>query len=144
MGALNLSLTNVFALADYSTHLDFDLVEGLAVVNADDGAGHLGNDDHVSEMGLDNVGLLVDGALLLLLPQLLDEGHRLPLQPAAELSADAAGQKLHQLLVVHVEELVQVHPAVGELAEGSLLLELSGSLKSKDNKLMIQEGFIQG
>ena len=111
------------------TDLDFDLVEGLAVVNADDGTGHLRDDNHVSEVGLDNVGLLVDGALLLLLPQLLDEGHRLSLQPAAELSADAAGQQLHQLLVVHVEELVEVHSAVGELAEGSLLLEVSGSLE---------------
>ena len=111
------------------TDLDFDLVEGLAVVNADDGSGHLGDDNHVSEVGLDDVGLLVDGALLLLLPQLLDEGHRLSLQPAAELTADAAGQQLHQLLVVHVEELVEVHSAVGELAEGSLLLEVSGSLE---------------
>ena len=29
--------------------LDFDLVEGLAVVNTDDGAGHLGNDELSSE-----------------------------------------------------------------------------------------------
>jgi len=84
-------------------------------------------------MGLDDVRLLVDRALLLLLPQLLDEGHRLPLNSAAELSSDPAWKQLHQLLVVHVEELVEVHSAVGELAEGSLLLELSGSLKVKIN-----------
>ena len=33
---------------------------------------------HVPEVGLDHVGLLVGGSLLLLLPQLLDEGHGLP------------------------------------------------------------------
>ena len=33
---------------------------------------------HVPEVGLDHVGLLVGGSLLLLLPQLLDQGHGLP------------------------------------------------------------------
>ena len=39
---------------------------------------------------------------------------------------DSAGQEFHQLLIVHVQELVEVHSAVSELAEGTLLLELSG------------------
>ena len=33
---------------------------------------------HVPEVGLDHIGLLVGGSLLLLLPQLLDQGHGLP------------------------------------------------------------------
>lgn len=37
----------------------------LAVVDSDDRADHLGDDDHVTEVGLDGRGLLVDGALLL-------------------------------------------------------------------------------
>ena len=63
-------------------------------------------------MGLNNVGFLIDGALLLLLPQLLDEGHWLSLESTAELSPDAAREQLHQLLVVHVKKLVEVHSAV--------------------------------
>ena len=72
-------------------HLGFDLhlVESLAVVDADNGAGHLGNDDHVPQMCLDDVGLLVGRTLLLLLAQLLDQGHRLALQTAREFSADS-------------------------------------------------------
>lgn len=37
----------------------------LSVVDSDNGTDHLGDDDHVSEVGLDGSGLLVDGALLL-------------------------------------------------------------------------------
>ena len=39
---------------------------------------------------------------------------------------DPAGKELHQTLIVHVEKLVEIHPAVGVLAEGSLLLQLCG------------------
>ena len=79
-------------------------------------------------MGLDHVGLLVGWALPLLLAELLDEGHGLSLQTAVELTAHPAGEQLHQLLIGHVQELVKVHPAVGELAEGPPLLKLCGFL----------------
>ena len=46
------------------------------------------------------------------------------LKAAGELPPDPAGEELHQLLVVHVQQLVQVHPAVRELAEGPLLLHI--------------------
>ena len=80
---------------------------------------------HVPEVGLDHVGLLVGRRLLLLLPELLDERHRLPLEAARELPPDAAREQLHQLLVVHVQQLVEVDAAVRVLAESTLLLELS-------------------
>merc|ERR1719328_419482 len=44
-------------------------------------------------MGLDNVGLLVDGAFLLLLAELLDQGHWLALQSSGELAPDSAGEE---------------------------------------------------
>lgn len=44
--------------------LDFDLVELLSGVDTDDGADHLGDDNHVTEVGLDEVGLLVGLGLL--------------------------------------------------------------------------------
>ncbi len=45
--------------------LDFDLVEFLAGVDANNAANHFGYNDHVAEMGLDEVGLLVGLGLLL-------------------------------------------------------------------------------
>merc|ERR1719288_465261 len=85
---------------------------------------HLWDNDHVPEVGLHHVGLLVGGSLLLLLPQLLDQGHGLPLESPGELPPDPADKQLHQLLVVHVEELVKVDTPVGELPESPPLLQL--------------------
>ena len=107
------------------------MVEGLSVVDSDHGTGHFRNDDHVSQVGLDNIGFLVGRAFLLLLAKLLDEGNGLSLESTSELSSNAAREELHQLLIVHVQELVEVHSAVGELAEGTLLLELCCSLKRR-------------
>jgi len=46
--------------------LDFNGVEGLSVVDTNDAADHLGDNDHVSEVGLDNFGLLtLDGLAFL-------------------------------------------------------------------------------
>ena len=61
----------------------------LAVVDADDGADHLGDDDHVAEVGLDDCGFLVWGRLLLGLAELLDEAHGLALETALEPTAGA-------------------------------------------------------
>merc|ERR1719507_410515 len=108
--------------------LHLNLCEDLAVVNSNNGSSHLGDNDHVPEVGLDHVGLLVGRSLLLLLPQLLDQGHWLPLESPGELPPDPADKQLHQLLVVHVEELVKVDPPVGELPEGPPLLQLDISV----------------
>ena len=62
----------------------------LAVVDTNDRANHLGDDDHVAEVGLHDRGLLVGGRLLLGLTELLDEAHRLALETALEPSAGAS------------------------------------------------------
>ena len=65
--------------------LDLDLVERLAVVDADDAADHLRDDDGVAEVGADGVGLLVvGGGGTLGGAELLDEGERLALEAALE------------------------------------------------------------
>ena len=61
----------------------------LAVVDSNDRANHLGDDDHVAQVRLDDRGLLVWGRLLLGLAQLLDEAHRLALEAALEPAARA-------------------------------------------------------
>lgn len=103
--------------------LDLDLVELLAGVDTNDGTDHLGDDDHVTEVSLDEVGLLVGLGLLLGLAELLDQTHGLALEATVEPSASASVDDITELLGREVEELVEVDTAVGELLERSLGLE---------------------
>merc|ERR1712029_922220 len=105
--------------------LDLDGVELLARVDTNDGADHLRNDDHVTEVSLDDSGLLIRRGLLLRLAELLDQAHRLALEAAVEPSAGTGVDDIAELLAGEVEELIQVDAAVGELAERSLSLQLS-------------------
>ena len=56
----------------------------LAVVDTDNTADHLGDDNHVTEVGLDDRGLFVGRRLFLSLTELLDETQRLALETALE------------------------------------------------------------
>lgn len=87
--------------------LDLNLVELLAGVDTDDGADHLGDNDHVTEVGLDEVGLLVGLGLLLGLAELLDETHGLALQTAVEATAGTSVDNITELLGREVEEPVE-------------------------------------
>lgn len=87
--------------------LDLNLVELLTGVDTDDGADHLGDDDHVTEVGLDEIGLLVGLGLLLGLAELLDETHGLALQAAVETSAGTGVNDITELLGGKVEEPVK-------------------------------------
>jgi hypothetical protein len=104
--------------------LDLDLVEGFAVVDANDAADHFWYDDHVPQMRLDAGGLFKSGRLLLGLAQALHERHRLALESARETSARSRMKDLHQLFIAHVEQLVEVDPSERVLAERPLLLLL--------------------
>ena len=110
--------------------LDLDLVELLARVDTDDRADHLGDDNHVTEVGLDKVGLLVGLGLLLSLAELLDQTHGLALKTAVEPSAGTGVDEVAELLRAEVEELVEVDSTVGELAERALGLEGCGVLSA--------------
>lgn len=103
--------------------LDFDLVELLSGVDTNDGTNHLGDNDHVTEVSLDEVGLLVGLGLLLGLAELLDEAHGLALKTAVESSAGTSVDDIAELLGGEVQKLVKVDTTVGELLEGSLGLE---------------------
>lgn len=84
--------------------LDLDLVELLAGVDADDAADHLGDDNHVTEVGLDEVGLLVGPGLLLGLAELLDQAHGLALETAVEPATGTGVDDITELLGREVEE----------------------------------------
>ncbi|KAI8434386.1 hypothetical protein MSG28_012432 [Choristoneura fumiferana] len=119
----------------------------LSVVNADNGANHFGYNDHVTQMGLDNLWLLIGRRLLLGAAQFLHQSHRLALQAAGEPPAGARVHQLHELLtdqnnvlrlviqwviilvtnminlLGHIKKLIQVDTSEGELPEGTLLLK---------------------
>lgn len=105
--------------------LDLDGVEYLAVVDTNDAANHLRNDNHVTEVGLDDCGLFIWGSFLFSFAQFLDQTHGAALEATTEPTASTCMNEFNELLIVHVKELVEVNSAVGERAEGSLLLELS-------------------
>lgn len=78
--------------------LDFDLVELLAGVDTNDAANHLGDNNHVTEVSLDKVGLLVGLGLLLGLSELLDETHGLALETAVEPTTGTGVDEVAELL----------------------------------------------
>jgi hypothetical protein len=77
--------------------LDFNLVENLTVVDTNDGTNHLGNNDHVTEVGLYDLGLLTSGGVLLGSTELLDETHGLTLKTTLESSTSTTVNELHEL-----------------------------------------------
>jgi hypothetical protein len=80
--------------------LDFNLVEGLSVIDSNHGADHLGDNNHVSEVGFDRVGLFAFGGFLLSLAELLDETHRLALEASLESPAGSGVNELHELIII--------------------------------------------
>jgi len=106
--------------------LDFNRVENLAVVNTDNTADHFWDDDHVSEVGFYDCGFLVRGSFFLGFAQLFDETHWAAFKATVELATGACVNEIDEIFITQVEELVKFDTTVGEGAERSLLLELSG------------------
>jgi hypothetical protein len=78
--------------------LDFDLVEFLSRVDANNATNHLRNHNHVSEMRLDEVGLFIGLGLLLRLAELLDQTHGLALETSVEPTAGACVDDITELV----------------------------------------------
>lgn len=87
--------------------LDFDLVEFLSRVDTNDGTDHLWDDDHISQVSLDNVWLLIWLGLLLCLTELLDQTHWLALETAVEPTAGTGVDNITELIGGEVEESVR-------------------------------------
>ena len=111
--------------------LNLHLVELLSGVDANHAANHLRHHNHVSEMGLDKIWLLVGLGLLLGLAELLNQTHGLALETAVEPSAGTGVDEVAELLRAEVEELVEVDSTVGELAERALGLDGCGVLSAR-------------
>lgn len=83
---------------------NFNLAEIFAVIDTDDRAGHFGNDNHVSQVGLDNFGFLIWRSLFLGFAQFLDQGHWLAFQTTGETSAGTAVHQFNQLVAKKIKK----------------------------------------
>lgn len=89
-------------------HLDFNLIEGLAVVHADHGSNHLRQDDHVSQVSLHHLWFLHRRRLLLGLAEALEERLLLPPEATVQPPPLSGAVQLHQLLTEeHTLQLIQ-------------------------------------
>lgn len=82
--------------------LDLDGDKRLAVVHTADRTDHLGDDDHVAQVGLDGRRLLVGCSLLLGLAKLLDETERLALETALEPPAGTGVDELYEIRGIEI------------------------------------------
>ena len=97
------------------------LVEALAVVHAHHAADHFGDDYHIPQVCPHWGWFLPRRGVLFSFPQFFDESQGLPLQTTLESPPGAGVEQLHQILHVHVQELVQVDSTIGELPESPFL-----------------------
>lgn len=81
-------------------HLDFNLVESLAVVHSNHGSDHLGQNDHVPQVSLHHLWFLHGGSLFFGLAQALEEGLLLAAQATVQPPPLAGAVQLHQLFTV--------------------------------------------
>jgi hypothetical protein len=88
----------------YHLRPDFHLVELLARIDADDAANHFRHHNHVPQMCLDQVGLLVGFRILLGLAELPNQAQRSPLEAAIEPTAGACVHHIAQLFGGEIEE----------------------------------------
>jgi hypothetical protein len=84
--------------------LDFDLVELLARVDTNDATNHLRDHNHVSQMRLDEIRLLIGLRLLLGLAQLLDQTHGLALETAVEPTTSTSVNNIAELVGGQIQE----------------------------------------
>ena len=97
-------------LAQIVTHhlrLDLNRVELLPRVNTNDAADHLGDDNHISEVCLDDVGFLVGLGFLLGFSQFLDQTHWSALEASVKPTAGAGMEDVEEFVGWNVEESVE-------------------------------------
>ena len=112
----------------FNNYLNFDVGETLAVVNTNNGADHLRDDDSITQVSLDSLRLVTDGGLTLRLSELLNQALLILVQTSVELSASTSVEKLTQLLGAKLQQVVQINSSVRELSEDSLLISLINNI----------------
>lgn len=105
-----------------SNHLRLDLngVENLTVVDTNQRANHLRNNNHVSQVSLNNGRLLVSWSSQLSSSQLGNQAHRLGAQTSGESSSNSSAAELGEFLSLQLQQLGEVDALKGEGLESSL------------------------
>jgi len=86
--------------------LNLNLVELLARIDTNDTTNHLRDHNHISQVRLDEVGLLIGLGLLLCFTQFLNQTHGLALETTVEPTASAGVNDIAELVGGEVEESV--------------------------------------
>lgn len=89
--------TELRQIMTHHLRLDLHLIELLATVDANHAADHLRDHNHITQMGLDQVGLLVGFGFLLGFAQFLDQAHGLAFETAVEPAAGAGVDDIAEL-----------------------------------------------
>lgn len=97
--------------------LDFNLVELLTVVDTDNRTNHLGDDDHVSQVGLDDSGLIVGASSDLGSSELLKESLVLGAEASRESSLSSRVQQRGEFLKRELDKLFKVDTSERKLLE---------------------------
>ena len=86
--------------------LNFNLVKILPRVDTNDRSDHLRDNNHITKVSLDKIGLLIRLGFLLGLAELLDQAHRLALKTAVEPSASTGVDKVTELFGGKIEKSI--------------------------------------
>ena len=101
--------------------LNFNTVPILASVYIDDGSDHFGDNNAVSEVGSDGLGLLTVRGVFLGLSELLDESIVSLVDSVSKSSSLSGSEELDELVHIEFKESVQLNTSISTLLEGLLL-----------------------
>ena len=96
--------TKLPQIKPHHLRLHFHLIELLSAINPNHTPNHLGNDNHVPEMGLDQVGFLVGFRLLFGFAEFFNKPHGFAAETSVEAAAGAGVDYVSELLGGEVEE----------------------------------------
>ncbi|EEQ38890.1 hypothetical protein CLUG_03016 [Clavispora lusitaniae ATCC 42720] len=102
--------------------LDLNGVENLTVVDTNQRTNHFWNNNHVSQVGLDNSRLLVSWSSQLSSSQLGNQTHWLGAQTSGESSSDSSTTELGEFFSLQLQQFLEVNTLEGESLESSLSL----------------------
>lgn len=104
-------------------------------MHTNDRADHLGDDNHVAQVGLNNLGLLANANVTLGGVEALEESHGLALHTAVgKATAGTSINELDERGARELEQVLKIDAAVRELAEGALLATGALSVLSQVNR----------
>ena len=100
--------TKLAQIEPHHLRLNLHLIELLPAIDANDAANHFRHDNHVAEVGFDEVGLLVGFGVLFGFAEFFNEAHGFAFEASVEAAAGAGVDDVAELFRGEVEESVEV------------------------------------